>query len=147
MKVYVCAPYAGRPYARLIAEQLIASGFIVTSGWVSGDLSIDGGTVGPAAVLDTDAALLHAVEDLSEVGAADVVLALTGAFIQSEMPSIPDEWLHTGGRHVEIGFAIAKRIPVVVLGEPENLFQRTMALCYPTLDEALVALKEYSDGQ
>lgn len=100
MKVYIAAPYTQRHHAFTLMRLLQASGMgiSVTSGWITMDNTLD----------DASARM-----DLDDVARADALLAY----------NLP-EWnnLGSGGRHVELGYALALKKKVVVLGERMNIF-------------------------
>ncbi len=97
--VYVSAPYEMIEEARSLAAWLSSLGHEVTSSWLREGEGQD----------DAENARM----DLCEVLAADWFLALN-----------PAEWKRsgTGGRHVELGYALAFSIPVVILGVRSNVF-------------------------
>lgn len=96
--VYIAAPYPCRNEAIGIMAHLEANGCAVTSTWLRQ----------PDQMADEFAKL-----DLADVARADVLLAFN-----------PRGWEQkgTGGRHVELGYALALGIPVVLLGERSNIF-------------------------
>ena len=98
LPVYIAAPYPFRDEAILVMNDLEAAGFVVTSRWLKA----------PDELADE-----HARKDLADVAAADVLLALN-----------PPGWesAGTGGRHVELGYAIALRKQIVLVGERSNIF-------------------------
>lgn len=136
-RIYVAAPFAGRPYALTVATRLIEAGHIVTSGWVRSTGYIDQAAVGPATATEDELATDHAQGDLNDIDRSDVVLMLTGPRVQEEMPGIPDAWLTSGGRHFECGYATAKGKSVHIIGEPENIFSRAFAHHHPDVEAFL----------
>jgi nucleoside 2-deoxyribosyltransferase len=98
MKIYIAAPYPIRDEAISIMHALEAHGHVVTSTWLR---QVD--TMGD----------YYARLDLADVDACDMLL-----FYQ------PDEWVNkgTGGRHVEFGYAIARKKLVVMIGPHSNIF-------------------------
>lgn len=98
MKVYIGAPYPMIEYAKRVRTLLVRQGMQVTSRWLDGDAG------------EQSAWAQH---DLDDVRAADVLLALN-----------PEGWENagTGGRHVELGYAIALGKKVVLVGERTNVF-------------------------
>jgi nucleoside 2-deoxyribosyltransferase len=99
MTIYVAAPYPLREQARRARLFLQARGHEVTSRWIIED---------QAEMSDE-----HARGDLEDVARADVLLALH-----------PEGWhnLGTGGRHVELGYALALGKRCVLIGQPTNNF-------------------------
>jgi hypothetical protein len=99
MKVYIAAPYGQIEVAGFIAEEIESHGHQVISTWLKL----------PAAD-DSDA---RARICLGDVAKAEIVVALE-----------PPTWrqLGRGGRHVELGFALALGIPVLLVGERLHVF-------------------------
>lgn len=114
MNVYVAAPglAAGRP----IAAQIRDAGHHLTSSWLAASAL---GTDQP------DAALI----DLDDISTSDVLVLVNDL----------ERW---SGRHVEAGYALACRIPVIVLGPASNVFYRTLCTVVATPAEAIVAISE-----
>lgn len=98
VKIYIAAPYPLRDEAIRVMRMLEVGGLEVTSRWLKAP---------------DDLADEHARKDLDDVAAADVLLALN-----------PEGWANqgTGGRHVELGYAIALGKPIVLVGERTNIF-------------------------
>lgn len=97
--IYLAAPYEIRPQARKFAERLTSSGYIAcTASWL-----FDEHPVGPEA----------AQIDIDDIDRADILVALN-----------PSPWHQkgTGGRHAELGYAIARQKPILLLGERSQLF-------------------------
>lgn len=122
MKVYLAAPYAARDQLREHAEQLTYLDLDVTccSSWLTEDYPIHPGTTGAATSLAAEVVERHVEQDLDDVDAADVVVVFTAVAVGL----LPEE-AASGGRHVETGYAIARGKPVIVVGEPENIFHRS----------------------
>ncbi len=96
--VYIAAPYPEREAARRVMLLLEHCGVTVTSRWLrEPDILCDG----------------DARKDLLDVAAADVLVALN-----------PEAWCSsgTGGRHVELGYALACGKAIVLVGERSNIF-------------------------
>lgn len=117
MKVYIAAPYAARDRIRVMADQVRGMGVEVTSSWLDEQAEVNDGTTGAAPELDDRAVSDAARRDLDDVDRSNLLVLLTGA-IAGERDS------KSGGRHVETGYALARGIPVLVVGEPENIFHR-----------------------
>lgn len=139
--VYIAAPFAARDFAREVSDKIQAAGHTVTSKWVFSEREINSGTIGTSEDSTDDVAQSHAVSDLSSVMVSDHVLHLTSAACAIYAPEVPQEWLHTGGRHVEMGFALANSVPVHILGEPENIFARTLATQHTSVEDFLASIK------
>jgi len=99
MKIYIAAPYPIRQQAIQAKEYLERHGHIVTSRWLIEE--------------QTGMSHQHAQGDLEDVAAAQLLLALH-----------PEGWHNkgTGGRHVELGYALALGKQIVVIGQRTNNF-------------------------
>lgn len=97
MKAYIAAPWEFREQARQLGRLLTFRGITVMSRWLTVD---DDGVPG-------------AQMDLDDIAASDILIALN-----------PEGWgrLGTGGRHVEFGYALALKKPILLIGEPSNIF-------------------------
>lgn len=124
MKIYLAARYSRRLELCQYRTELHRQGHIVTSRWLNGahQISRDGlrlGAEGEEYVetgSDREAAELRAFfasEDMADVRAAELVLAFT---------ENPRAEASRGGRHVELGMALAWEKEVWVIGPRENVF-------------------------
>lgn len=131
MKLYLAAPYAARDYIReQVAPRLAAEGHEMTSEWLLATRAITPATLGTSAATSDADVMYHAGKDLEEVRAADVLVHFTASYLKSRLSWLNDAEhnLHSGGRHVETGYALALGKSVIVMGQPENIFQR--GLCH-----------------
>jgi nucleoside 2-deoxyribosyltransferase len=144
MKVYLAAPYACRDGLRGLAAELVKIGMSVTSSWLTEKQAIDAGTVGAAADL-ADAQVRHHVQtDFRDIERADVLVAFTGAAaVRFNASNVS----HSGGRHVETGYALALGKPVIVIGPPENVFHRGACTNVPDWHEAVLELVSIQRSQ
>lgn len=119
MKVYLAARYGSQPAMREIAGQMKQCGITVTSRWIWGDYEY----LPP---------FRCAQDDLEDVEEADVLLAFS-----------PREGFNSGsgGRHVELGYALALHKRVLLVGERENVFH-SMVPAVATAEEAIGWLTE-----
>lgn len=115
MKIYLAAPYAVRDTVKQLAAELWRVGFVVTSSWLDETHDIKPGTEGAATDLDDAQVAQHARQDFADIDKSDLFVLWTAEACGAE---------GGGGRHVETGYALARGIPVVVIGEPENVFHR-----------------------
>jgi nucleoside 2-deoxyribosyltransferase len=115
LTVYLAAPYGSRDTIAGYAAELTSIGITVTSSWLAEKHEINDGTQGAATALSDDQVADHANTDLREVRDSDVLVLFTAAAVGVE---------GGGGRHVETGAALALGKPVLVVGEPENVFHR-----------------------
>lgn len=104
--VYLCSQYQNRHWLRTMRYGLERVGLSVQARWIDTD--------------DADVRSMSDAErqaiitmDLDDLTTSDVVVAF----------SLPEQhgW-GTGGRHVELGYAMAVGKPIVLVGKHENLF-------------------------
>lgn len=98
MTIYIAAPFDLHTVATHVMQWLESQGHTVTSSWLRGHEGLD------------DA---HARLDLADVARADTLLLIN-----------PEGWERsgTGGRHVELGYALRMGKQIVVLGVRSNIF-------------------------
>ena len=140
MRVYLAAPYAARAALRGYASDLARLGHTCTSSWLNETTEIAAGTLGAAVDITDAMAAEHVRKDLADVTRSDVLVVWT-------WPAAVDLVEHaggnSGGRHVETGAALSMGLPVVVIGEPENIFHRAeRATCVPDWHEACLTLAD-----
>lgn len=119
LRAYLAAPYAAREQVADYARELVEVGFDVTASWLDEEHEINSGTLGAAPALTGEEVARHAATDLDDIDRCDVLIVFTAAAL-----GLHAEDCASGGRHVETGYALAKGIPVLVVGEPENVFHR-----------------------
>lgn len=115
LSVYIAAPFQLRNRAQLLRSGALSLGLISTARW-----------------LDVDAEDWNdewARKDLDDLDRAKVLLLLN-----------PEEWATegTGGRHVELGYAIARKKAIVLLGARTNIFHHLNVI--HTADDITTAL-------
>lgn len=128
MKVYLAAVYQWMERMKVEREKFRAAGFEVTSQW------IDNGEESVAIVQRHDAAQM----DLNDIDMADILVLFTldkGTMFSS------------GGRMVELGYAMAKGKAIFIIGDRENVFchHDTVTVCRD-VDDALVKVGLYRDA-
>ena len=106
--IYLAARYRRRQELTEYGDQLKADGHIVTSRWVY----VEGRSSDSKANTD-ELRTRYAQEDIEDLQAADTVIAFT------EEEHSP---YSRGGRHVELGMALAWHKDVYLVGNPENVF-------------------------
>jgi nucleoside 2-deoxyribosyltransferase len=128
MKLYLAGAYAARDVLRdRVVPMLESVGHEVTSGWLQGSRPISPLTIGTSPI-STDAEVADFVRgDLQDILNADALVLMTGNAMMGLDRNLDPLQLHTGGRHFETGFAHALGVPVVVVGQPENVFHRALA--------------------
>lgn len=145
MKLYLAAPYAARNIIKDHAvPYLHRFGHTVWAGWLDETKPLDGySTTGD----DDQDAMKNAGKDLEHIRDCDVLVHFTATYLLPRYPKLEAEGLrlHSGGRHVETGYALALHKSVIVMGQPENIFQR--GLCHPArhLHDAIAILKEMDE--
>jgi nucleoside 2-deoxyribosyltransferase len=97
VKIYIAAPYVRLEEARLVADALRNAGHQVTSRWLVGAESMNN---------------TEAQKDLDDVDACDVLLALNPVHYHRE----------GGGRHAELGYALARNKRVILCGSRSIIF-------------------------
>lgn len=125
MKVYIAAPYAARDALRPYAAELELIGMPVTSRWLKEqhDTATGGGAATP---LPDDQVRVHVDHDFRDIDTADTLVLFTAAAAADLLEAGTEARgrLHSGGRHVETGYALARHKRVIVIGEPECIFHR-----------------------
>ena len=108
--VYLAARYSRHPEMRVYRDILEDYGFNVNARWIEDNNHEMEYINGPS-----DFNLKCAREDFEDIREADVLVTFT---------EHPDEFSDrpTGGRHVELGWALALEKPVHVIGPRENVF-------------------------
>jgi nucleoside 2-deoxyribosyltransferase len=124
MRIYLAAPYAARAQVREYAAELERIGFTSSASWLEETHEINSGTTGAATDIDDAAVAAHASTDLRDIERSDALVLLTGNAL-----GLDAAHSGSGGRHVETGYAIALAKPVLVVGEPENVFHRLGRAC------------------
>ena len=117
LSVYITAPYPCRDRAVEAMNILEGWGCAVTSRWLK---------------QDDELTEKYALEDLADVAAADVLFVIN-----------PEGWENsgTGGRHVELGYALALGKRIVLLGARSNIFHYISSITVvSTMEEALMIL-------
>lgn len=136
MKVYLAARYSRRLELAGYARELRDLGIEVTSRWLLGLHDTPPEGVAPEGV---EHWRWCAEDDIADVDAADVLVALTE-------PEGNVVGRGRGGRHVELGYAIARGKAVIVVAHRENVFcclpQITFAPSWGEAVDCLVAADE-----
>ncbi len=128
MRVYLAARYEMHPTMREWRRRLAVDGVAVTARWITGEHA--GSTEAEKA--------RYALEDLEDIRTADALIAFNP----------PDHHRSgRGGRHVELGYALALAKPVVIVGARENVFHwHPEVLVVSTLDAAIAGLSRLFNG-
>ena len=136
-RVYLAGPYRCRDLIQELRTQLEAGGaYVSTASWLDEDCEITPAVTGAAPGLSDEQVQQFSLADLADVDRAQYVIHVTPAVLDGGDPG-------SGGRHVEVGYALGRGIPVVTVGEPENIFARTATTCVPDFGAAV----DYLDKQ
>jgi len=108
-RVYIASRYSRRDEMRDVAEQLSERGFIVSSTWLQEDYPLNMNLDGLTPEQHADIAR----QDLEDLTGSDIMV-----FFAEDQNNQPPR----GGRHVELGFALALGISVYIIGDRENIF-------------------------
>ena len=108
MKVFLSSNYHDWPRMKEYRDIILAPiGISVTSRWIEGTHEIKEGDF-----KDHVFNSRMADEDIYDLKTSDVMVAFTNG----------DSRRSRGGRHVEFGYALAIRKPIIIFGDRENVF-------------------------
>jgi hypothetical protein len=139
-RAYIAAPFVARDGLRDFADQLKRVGIECTSLWLLGEEDI-ATNAGAAPDVSREEIAKAARDDLRHVASAHAIVQFTGTAIEAlGIPGATGPSLHSGGRQVELGYALAQNKRAIVVGHPENIFQRTLCTVVPDWHEALIEL-------
>jgi hypothetical protein len=127
MRIYLAARYPRREELCGYRGDLEARGHLVTSRWLAGNEQVTANGTALGAQGETwfesghpraaQTRALFARRDLEDINAAELFIAFTEDLAAGIPPGAA-----RGGRNVELGYALARPMPVVVCGPRENLF-------------------------
>lgn len=126
--IYLCAAWQRQAEMRGHAEELRDAGYQITSRWIDVESAAPDGHVD----FGSAAALRAARLDLEDVEDAHILIAFT------EPAGSP--WTR-GGRHAEVGAALAWGLELILVGPHEHLFHALAKAHYETWDRCLLALR------
>ncbi len=112
MKVYIAARYKKRMELLQFSHKLEARGHIITSRWLQGKH-------------DHEEDVVCAKHDFEDVKECDVIISFT------EEPRTATR----GGRHVELGLALAWGKTCIVVGPREHVFHSLRGIIHATKDQ------------
>lgn len=123
LKIYVAGPWQDREdVVKPIAAKLVGAGYEVTSRWLE-----------VPDVADDDPHRLEYLKEQAQHDLEDVVKADALVYVNSRKSE---------GKATELGVAIARLMPIVVIGGLENnVFLHLGLANFPTIDEALLWMK------
>jgi len=125
MKIYIAASYPRKLDALVLGAKLIAYGHIVVSGWVFEDEGYSDDQNKFERMQDAS------IRDFKDVRECDLLVCLTDG----------ENQLTHGGRHTELGIALALGKRVVVIGELEQVFHYYPCMRRLTIEELLDEIK------
>ena len=128
LSVYLAARFSRKAEMRQYADDLASTGIDVTSIWIHDDKHEWTGA--PDDQIPPHALARFAREDLRDIDAADAVVVFT------DSPS------SKGGMWVEVGYAIGRDIPLLIVGPVANVFCAVIEDRYETWPDALTALAD-----
>lgn len=137
-KVYLAAPFARQAEMRKYADELAGFGIKVTSRWLhEGESLNDRGEVIKQSIPDH----IAAQHDLEDIDRADVMIQFTEPPAKLSLAGwkgFTTQYNPRGGRHVELGYALAKGKEVFVIGYRENIFHSLPQVKYYESWDALM---------
>lgn len=147
MKIYLASAYCGRDLLRRLAVDFHEAGHDHTSRWLAATHAITPATEGAALGHDEAYTRQHVAEDFADIDEADAVVMFTPSALLALDPSLGSGVLGSGGRHIETGYALAHGKPVIVVGEPENIFHRGACTVVPDVQAAVDVLSGLPAGR
>lgn len=118
LSVYLAAPYSARDVVASYANELRIIGYRTVARWLTGEHEAAEGEPPTAEQRHT-----WAMDDLADIDKADILIAFTADTVRQPLDAIVGSLFGTsGGRHVELGYAIARTKRVLLVGRPENVF-------------------------
>lgn len=112
LKIYIAAAWHRQAEMRLVAEQLKAAGFIITSRWLH-EVPATG-----SKLKRERSKRMWAYRDIADVRKADVLVRFTDDLSGSVVPA---QWA-TGSRMFEMGLAYERKMIIVVVGGCQPVF-------------------------
>jgi hypothetical protein len=129
--IYLASRYSRHPEMQTYAKDLERVGYVVTSRWILGDHDIRAHGQSEA----DHYMPLWAAEDWQDLRAAEICLSFTE-------PPEQGQGRARGGRHVEMGIALALGKRCLIVGYRENIFHWLPQIeFYPTWPECLATLE------
>lgn len=125
-KIYIAAKYSAKERVKPYKEKLFARGHKIYSTWLDSSLPLDS----LAATSPPDENKSEAKRDLDEVYRCDTFI----------LDTIDES--ATGGREVELGYAMDGNRAIYIVGPRRNVFHFLIKYHYETWEELLNALEE-----
>lgn len=138
IKFYLASRFGRRDELNGYAQDLRRKGYEVTSRWLTQHQKID--IQAPGAKYSFDDRRLFAMHDYEDVLRADRLIAFT-----EDPADLDATGGRRGGRHVELGLALAKGKHVYVVGHYENVFcHLPQVMFFDHFDDLWRTLEDYS---
>ncbi len=118
LRIYLAAQYGAKDELLAVAAKIEAIGHTVMSSWLQEPPK----WTGPESVTEEQ---LRDIRDnaLEDIRASDMIIAITPTALETPIEK------NSGGRHHEFGYAMAKGLDMMVVGDKENLFHHFHAYC------------------
>ena len=119
MKIYIAARYKKRAELLQLSRKIAMHGHIITARWLEGNH-------------EHEEDVVCAKHDFEDVGNSDVVISFT------EEPRTSTR----GGRHVELGLALAWNKTCIIIGPREHVFHSLPGILHLREDQLITALNQ-----
>jgi hypothetical protein len=142
-QIYLASRYSRRVELCGYRDQLSKLGYLVQARWLDGGHQLDnaGAPIGDNGEALIEAGNCERANLLRARFANDDWEDVCSAEIQINFTEPPRSSANRGGRHVELGIALARTQRVIVVGHRENIFHWLPQIeFYPSFDEAVAAL-------
>ena len=116
LKIYLAAPWTDKIIAQNAAEKFREAGFEITSQWLTSEDTDD-----------PEALKAHALRDISDLLSSNMLVLL----------NTQERGYETSGQAVETGIAIAWLKPIIMVGDPTNVFHYLNIPKVATVEEAI----------
>jgi nucleoside 2-deoxyribosyltransferase len=107
-KVFIAGWFEARGVMTELASLLTDEGFTVTSRWINTPKGVS-----DFYGLHENTIRIHAAKDIEDLNAANLVILVNPKRHHGK---------GRGGRHWEVGYAYGRGKPIIIVGEPENLY-------------------------
>lgn len=129
MRVYIAGKYSAWPRLEQRREEMRQLGYSVSSTWIDTGRSVVVRSGNNSLALDDGLNRVAAERDIHEVLEAEMLVLDT--FDES----------YTGGREVELGFALDRELVTVLIGPKRNVFHYLVNYSFNNWEEALEWLR------
>jgi nucleoside 2-deoxyribosyltransferase len=124
MKIYLAAAFAQKDEVAQRAAEVVALGHSITHDWFN-DPPLPGNGID---VTTKEECKRRARADLHGISKANLIVVLAGLS-------------YTGGKHVEVGYAMATGKRIALVGKPENVFHWLIGEQYDTWEQFVAELR------